>query len=224
MKLTAPIIATAFAALAALSATQASADILNPGFESDLTNWTASPGANVSVVTSATDVNGSFGTTYLPTQGLDFAKLTAGAANTYTTLSQTFTLAGNARVTGDVAFVGFDFSDADLGNNDNGYVKLIRAGGGTVTAFYSDINTVGSLGETPWTSFSAIVGPGTYTLQFGVENANDNILSSLILADNISVAAVPEPSTWALLLLGFAGVGFASYRRTRKGAASLVTA
>jgi hypothetical protein len=28
-----------------------------------------------------------------------------------------------------------------------------------------------------------------------------------MLADNISVAAVPEPSTWAMLLLGFAGFG-----------------
>jgi hypothetical protein len=29
-------------------------------------------------------------------------------------------------------------------------------------------------------------------------------------------AAVPEPSTWALLLLGFAGLGYASYRAQRK--------
>jgi hypothetical protein len=25
--------------------------------------------------------------------------------------------------------------------------------------------------------------------------------------------AVPEPSTWAMLLIGFAGIGFATYRR-----------
>jgi hypothetical protein len=28
-------------------------------------------------------------------------------------------------------------------------------------------------------------------------------------------AAVPEPSTWAMLLLGFAGIGFAGYRRSK---------
>lgn len=30
---------------------------------------------------------------------------------------------------------------------------------------------------------------------------------------NVVVQAVPEPSTWAMLILGFAGVGFMAYRR-----------
>jgi len=32
-------------------------------------------------------------------------------------------------------------------------------------------------------------------------------------------AAVPEPSTWAMLILGFAGVGFMAYRRQSRGPA-----
>ena len=32
-----------------------------------------------------------------------------------------------------------------------------------------------------------------------------------------SVAAVPEPSTWAMMMLGFAGLGFLTYRRGRHG-------
>jgi hypothetical protein len=32
---------------------------------------------------------------------------------------------------------------------------------------------------------------------------------------------VPEPSTWAMMLLGFAGLGFAGYRATRSSAAHL---
>jgi hypothetical protein len=30
---------------------------------------------------------------------------------------------------------------------------------------------------------------------------------------SFSVSAIPEPSTWAMMLLGFAGVGFMAYRR-----------
>jgi len=34
----------------------------------------------------------------------------------------------------------------------------------------------------------------------------------------VPVAAVPEPSTWAMMILGFAGVGFMAYRRKAKPA------
>jgi PEP-CTERM motif len=34
-----------------------------------------------------------------------------------------------------------------------------------------------------------------------------------------SVAAVPEPSTWAMMILGFCGVGFLAYRRKNRGPA-----
>jgi len=37
-------------------------------------------------------------------------------------------------------------------------------------------------------------------------------------ATNLTVAVVPEPSTWAMMLLGFAGLGFAGYRSSRKTA------
>jgi hypothetical protein len=32
-------------------------------------------------------------------------------------------------------------------------------------------------------------------------------------------AAVPEPGTWAMMILGFAGVGFMAYRRRDQGSA-----
>jgi hypothetical protein len=34
--------------------------------------------------------------------------------------------------------------------------------------------------------------------------------------DNFVTATVPEPSTWTMMLAGFAGPGFAGYRRSRK--------
>jgi len=33
-----------------------------------------------------------------------------------------------------------------------------------------------------------------------------------------TTGAIPEPSTWAMLLIGFAGVGYAGYRKTRPNA------
>jgi hypothetical protein len=44
------------------------------------------------------------------------------------------------------------------------------------------------------------------TNSFGVTGSNREANVSVIYA-------VPEPSTWAMLLLGFAGVGFMAYRR-----------
>jgi hypothetical protein len=34
----------------------------------------------------------------------------------------------------------------------------------------------------------------------------------------VGYALVPEPSTWAMMLLGFAGLSYAGYRTARKGA------
>jgi PEP-CTERM motif len=46
----------------------------------------------------------------------------------------------------------------------------------------------------------------------GPSNQQGNLL------DNVVMASVPEPSTWAMLLLGFAGIGFMAYRRKSKPA------
>ena len=60
----------------------------------------------------------------------------------------------------------------------------------------------------------------------GLLNAGQNILSFVgqtnadqtAFFDNVSVAAVPEPSTWAMMILGFMGVGFIAYRRKPQSA------
>ena len=36
-----------------------------------------------------------------------------------------------------------------------------------------------------------------------------------------AAGAVPEASTWAMVLLGFAGLGFSGYRASRKCSASM---
>ncbi|UPK07660.1 PEPxxWA-CTERM sorting domain-containing protein [Bradyrhizobium sp. 170] len=65
------------------------------------------------------------------------------------------------------------------------------------------------------TSFS---GPANATgelkLYYWDSNFSDN---TQFVTANIS--AVPEPSTWAMMILGFAGVGFLAYRRRNQAAA-----
>jgi hypothetical protein len=52
--------------------------------------------------------------------------------------------------------------------------------------------------------------------------AGNNIIAPLYGSTSSNgqlFTAVPEPSTWAMLLLGFAALGFAGYRTSRKAAA-----
>jgi hypothetical protein len=66
-----------------------------------------------------------------------------------------------------------------------------------------------------FTPFGDFEGAGTYF----VEVAGTSGLGTLRLAIDGNVTtlgAVPEPSTWAMMLAGFGGLAFAAFRRTRK--------
>ena len=43
-----------------------------------------------------------------------------------------------------------------------------------------------------------------------------SLSTNAIEVSNFSVSAVPEPSTWAMMILGFLGLGFLGYRKTSK--------
>ena len=66
--------------------------------------------------------------------------------------------------------------------------------------------------------------PGTTTADYGLTFATPildvdpySISTDQYIAGGVT-ATVPEPSTWAMMLLGFAGLGFAGFRRSRKDA------
>jgi hypothetical protein len=73
---------------------------------------------------------------------------------------------------------------------------------------------------TVWTSFSIATGfvSGVNTLDFIVNNAGGPTGLRVEMKGTAAVASVPEPSTWAMMILGFAGVGFMAYRRKSKPA------
>ena len=50
----------------------------------------------------------------------------------------------------------------------------------------------------------------------GVASAGDPVQGYFV-----EFSVVPEPSTWAMMLIGFAGVGIAAYRRTKNSRAAI---
>ena len=91
------------------------------------------------------------------------------------------------------------------------------------------------IGNTGSVLFSNVDTNGL-TPSLGIHSLDGETLSKVIISDSegfkelkqfafgfeptVGVhGAVPEPSTWAMMMLGFAGVGFMAYRRKRQGGA-----
>jgi hypothetical protein len=92
------------------------------------------------------------------------------------------------------------------------------------TIFLNGVNTGITNGNFGFLSPFAInsgFANGINTLTFQIQDFGPPLAFRV---DNISgtadalTAAVPEPSTWAMMILGFAGVGFIAYRRKAKQA------
>ena len=60
-----------------------------------------------------------------------------------------------------------------------------------------------------------------FTIDVLGPNGNSGLIGSAFSGDviNAQVAAVPEPSTWAMMIVGFFGVGFMAYRRRNQASA-----
>jgi hypothetical protein len=69
--------------------------------------------------------------------------------------------------------------------------------------------------NTPGFSCGAQTGNSAYDTSGFTTTGNNSLW---FIAGAQSTPAVPEPSTWAMMILGFAGIGFMAYRRRSKPA------
>jgi PEP-CTERM motif len=74
------------------------------------------------------------------------------------------------------------------------------------TAFVDIVGTVDDL-----VFISHISGTWCTGLECGADDGLDS---------SWRAGGVPEPSTWAMILIGFAGLGYAGYRKSRRAGAS----
>ena len=85
----------------------------------------------------------------------------------------------------------------------------------------SPVMTVLSQGFSPWQSVSTTFtwdGVGN-TLQFVSVGSGEPAFA--MLTDVSLTGGVPEPSTWAMIIAGFAGLGFAARARSKKAVAAV---
>jgi hypothetical protein len=69
---------------------------------------------------------------------------------------------------------------------------------------FTNFTVTGTAGASAAGDLFIILGSGGYPSQI-----------NQIDWDNVALKAVPEPSTWAMMILGFAGIGAMTYRRRK---------
>ena len=113
------------------------------------------------------------------------------------------------------------------GVNSGGSSVMGDAFGGTSNTEFDLSHVISTLGPFSGAAYSGtasgLFSPSAnpFSLALGVEIMGT--IGGTSTGDlNIQIGAVPEPSTWAMMILGFAGVGFMAYRRKSQGALRLV--
>ena len=115
--------------------------------------------------------------------GERYASLSSGAGqDAYSTLARSFTLAAGESLSGLAGFVAGDALPYD----DDGYVSIRRLGGESTLLFSASVASVGDYGDTGWLAFEFVAPEaGTYVLEAGVRNAQDNSVASRLLLDGV---------------------------------------
>jgi hypothetical protein len=138
--------------------------------------------------------------------------------------------AGQARIS-DTGANGFNLLTWFLADNSLGFAANVF-NINDLTATLANITVVTNLQTAHFDNQAvSLTGNNFFTLQSSggeiIKSVSVSAVSGLFadvrqerIGDVQSIsAAVPEPATWAMLILGFAGVGFMAYRRKNQGSA-----
>jgi hypothetical protein len=104
-----------------------------------------------------------------------------------------------------LSYFGLYWGSTDTYNS----IAFLDSHGNTIASFVGPVPNDGNqgLGGSRWVEFAATGG----TFQSVVFTSN----TAAFELDNVAyVAAVPEASTWAMMIIGFFGVGLLAYRRS----------
>jgi hypothetical protein len=183
------------------------------------------------ILFAAVGIGSASATTLNVSVGQDFGDF----ANSYYTVDATFVLPvgfSNA-VLNTSLFAADDRAVLQLNGTNVSETGIFLRSGGSGSFYFlpdgSDNAAYNFRYSNDTSTFDPILGPfvaGTNTLHFIVNNTNNGIVggpvpgnhAALYFEGTVSfdtVSPVPEPSTWAMMLLGFAGVGYGIYRRKK---------
>jgi hypothetical protein len=111
----------------------------------------------------------------------------------------------------------FNFSDTTSSKLDFSSNNFFGGSGGLSLQFCDAVTAC--INQNLASTFSEIVvvviAPGLGSTSNGVPESGVTEIAAAV------AATVPEPSAWAMTLIGFAGVGFVGYRRAKSGRAML---
>jgi hypothetical protein len=110
------------------------------------------------------------------------------------------------------------FTDAVFGSGTSLTLSASNAAHGQVLTFTSDVIPAIDLHnpEGMSLSFADVTPPASITASGTLASAHMSV------SGTFSASPIPEPSTWAMIALGFAGLGFVGFRQTRPTPRSLV--
>jgi hypothetical protein len=192
---------------------------------------TPSPSMSLTASVSAVPVNGAQSSVLLnPTQSYSFEVLgphgtvsvqvdASGHASISSVAAGSFGEDNEAQASFSVGHIVSDTADILFGSQIGVPTSRQFTETGTYTFATNTIYTV-TLSGLIHSLVSGNDGGGTETLSASIDPqfyivSSDPSAYTLEFSSGIgnSVGGVPEPSTWAMMLLGFAGIGFMAYRR-----------